>query len=385
MGAGEESVRVALPAVIATAVLAAHDPTARISDFGGETMGTRWTVRAVLPAGLPPETVRAAIVDRLDGIVGQMSHWLPTSLLSRFNRADAGHWTTLPPDFAHVIARGLAIAAATQGAFDPTIGRIVDLRGFGPTPAAAPPVGHARGVGSGDVPAAIPANVPADDPADDPAGDLAGALAEALADAGWQRLTFSAGDRRLRQPGGLSLDLSGIAKGFAVDAVAAVLDRLGIRHALTEIGGEFVGRGIRPDGLPWWVDLETPPGCTLAPLRVALHGIAVATSGDYRRGAHTIDPRTGCPVDNGVVSVSVLHDDALTADAWATALTVLGPGQGKALATAHGIAARIVTLTRGTGTQETGTQETGTRETGTRETGEAREYLTPALRAMLAD
>lgn len=323
--------RIALPAVIDPAVVAAHDPSAAVVDLGGETMGTRWSVRAVLPAGMPVAVVEAAIVARLDGIVGEMSHWSPTSLLSRFNRAGAGEWTTLPPDFAHVVARGLAIAAATGGAFDPTIGRLVERWGFGPHPVDAPPTDAE--------------------------------VATARAAAGWQRLTYSPGDRRLRQPGGLSLDLSGIAKGFAVDAVADLLARRGVVHALVEIGGELVGRGLRPDCEPWWVDLEVPPGGTLAPLRIALHGLAVATSGDYRRGAHTIDPRTGHPVANGIVSASVIHADALTADAWATALTVLGVGRGLALAATHRIAGRIVTLVD----------------------GETREYLTPALKAMLSD
>nr|WP_137899048.1 FAD:protein FMN transferase [Sphingomonas sp. 2SG] len=291
-------------------------------------MGTRWSVRAVLPAGLDASAVHAAVVARLDAIVAEMSHWLPTSLLSRFNRAAAGSAMVLPPDFAEVMARGLAIAAATGGAFDPAIGRLVDLWGFGPVPVAA--------------------------------GPDAAALDAARAASGWRRLGWSAGDRRLSQPGGVALDLSGIAKGFAVDAVAATLARLGVVHALIEIGGELVGRGVRPDGQPWWVDLEAPPGAYVAPLRIALHGLAVATSGDYRRGGHTIDPRTGRSTDNGVVSVSVIAADALSADAWATALTVLGPEAGGALAAGQGVAARIAVEGGG-------------------------ETLTPALEAMLAD
>jgi len=320
-------VRIALPAVISAAAVAGCGPAAVLTDLGGETMGTRWSVRSALPAGLPAGTVRAAIVARLDAIVAEMSHWSPTSLLSRFNRAPAGSWTVLPPDFAQVMARGLAIAATSGGAFDPTIGRLVDLRGFGPVAAPAPPD--------------------------------AGAVDAAMTASGWRRLAFSAGDRRLYQPGGVSLDLSGIAKGFAVDAVADVLARVGVVHCLVEIGGELAGRGVRPDGQPWWVDLETPPGVALPPLRIALHGIAVATSGDYRRGDHTLDPRTGRSIGNNVVSASVIAADALTADAWATALTVLGPVAGMALAAAEGIAARIVTR-------------------------EGREYLSPALAGMLA-
>jgi thiamine biosynthesis lipoprotein len=321
-------VRIALPAAISAAAIAACDPAAVVTDLGGETMGTRWSVRAVLPAGLDASAVHAAVVARLDAIIAEMSHWLPTSLLSRFNRAAAGSAMVLPPDFAEVMARGLAIAAATGGAFDPAIGRLVDLWGFGPVPVAAVPD--------------------------------AAALDAARAASFWRRLGWSAGDRRLSQPGGVALDLSGIAKGFAVDAVAATLARLGVVHALVEIGGELVGRGVRPDGQPWWVDLEAPPGVDVAPLRIALHGLAVATSGDYRRGGHTIDPRTGRSTDNGVVSVSVIAADALSADAWATALTVLGPDAGRALAAGRGVAARIVVEGGG-------------------------ETLTPALEAMLAD
>ena len=144
------------------------------------------------------------------------------------------------------------------------------------------------------------------------------------------------------QPGGLSLDLSGIAKGYAVDVLADLLTGFDIFHALVEIGGELVGRGVRPDGEPWWVDLEDPPGVVLPRLRIALHGVAVATSGNYRRGAHTLDPHSGQSADNGIRSVSVIHRTALEADAWATALTVLGPERGMDLAVREGLAVRIV-------------------------------------------
>jgi FAD:protein FMN transferase len=125
---------------------------------------------------------------------------------------------------------------------------------------------------------------------------------------------------------------------------------LGIEDFLIEIGGELRGEGVKPDGQPWWVELEPVPGAKLAPLRVALHGLSVATSGDYRRFferdgrryAHSIDPRTGWPIDNQVVSVSVLHHEAMLADAWATALTVLGP-DGMLLAEQQGLAAHMVT------------------------------------------
>lgn len=300
--------RIAVPPLI-SAALTGHAADAVVRDLAGETMGTIWRVRFAAPRARDPAPLRAAIVARLDGIVGEMSHWQPDSRLSMFNRAGAGQWIGLPPDFATVVAAALEMARLTGGAFDPTIGRLIDLRGFGPSgPRLADPE----------------------------------AIAAARAAAGWTRLAYDSAARRLRQPGGLSLDLSGIAKGHAVDAVAGLLAAAGIRHCLVEIGGELAGRGLRPDGEPWWVDLEDPPGATLPPLRIALHEIAVATSGDYRRGAHTIDPRTGASAETGIVSASVLHRSAMLADAWATALTVLGPSEGLAAAARYAIPARLI-------------------------------------------
>lgn len=271
-------------------------------------MGTSWSVRFAKPSGCETAVIEAAIGQRLDGIIAEMSHWRSDSLISAYNRAAPGSSNPLPADFATVVEAAIEIARRSGGAFDPTIGRITELRGFGPDPALR---------------------------SDDEAG-----IAAALAIAGWQRLQFK--DRQLFQPGGLALDLSGIAKGYAVDAVADLLAAHGINHALVEIGGELAGRGVRPDGDPWWVELEDPPGVVLPRLRIALHGLAVATSGDYRRGAHTVDPRTGRSAERGLRSVSVIHHSAMLADAWATALTVLGPDDGLALAGREGLAARFV-------------------------------------------
>ncbi|KQT32852.1 thiamine biosynthesis protein ApbE [Sphingomonas sp. Leaf412] len=285
-------------------------------------MGTTWRVLLVRPRGLRVD-LAAAVAARLAGIVAEMSHWAHDSVLSRFNRAAAGAWIALPPDFAQVVDAAFDVAQASGGAFDPAIGRLVDLYGHGP-------------------------------PGPQPAPD-ADAVAAARDASGWHRLDRDAGARRLRQPGGCALDLSGIAKGFAVDAVADLLAQHGVTHALVEIGGELSGRGVQPSGEPWWVDLETPPGAAVAPLRVALHGLSVATSGDYVRGAHNIDPRAGLPAA-GAVAVSVIHASAMIADAWASALIVLGE-DAAGVAALHGLAARLVTR--------------------------AGEHLSPALAAML--
>lgn len=283
-------------------------------DLGGATMGTRWSLRLAAPA-LPPglgERIQA----ELDTVVAEMSHWEPGSHLSRFNAAPADSWHALPPGFAAVMAAALDLAALSDGAFDPAIGAVVDLWGFGAVAAERLPP--------------------------DPA-----ALAAARAAGGWRRLGFDRATARLHQPGGVRLDLSAIAKGHAVDRVAALLRDAGHPAFLLEIGGELRGEGLRPDGQPWWVDVEPPPGCPLPRTRIGLTGLSVATSGDYRRFhavdgrrlAHTLDPRTGTPVSNAPPSVSVLHDQAMLADAWATLLTVLGVDAGLALADAHGIAA----------------------------------------------
>jgi thiamine biosynthesis lipoprotein len=286
--------------------------------LAGETMGATWSVKLVAPPTANAEALAAMAQRELDSVVRQMSPWEPLSDLSRYNSAPAGSWTALPPAFAQVLRCALEIAQATDGAFDPTLGGLVDLWGFGPRPfSGAPP--QAR--------------------------DLAG-VREA---AGWRRLVFD-GDGLL-QPGGLSLDLNGIAKGFAVDQVAAALDRAGARSYLVEVGGELRGTGAKPDGQPWWVELERPPTANdgLRTL-VALHGLSAATSGDYRRFfehdgrryAHTLDPATAAPVTHSTVSVTVLDQSCMRADAYATALTVMAPDAALAFAAARGLAVLIL-------------------------------------------
>lgn len=289
----------------------------------GLSMGTTWCVKLSGPRQLDIAALQRAVQYTLDAVVAQMSPWESGSDISRFNRAGAYAWHTLPAAFAQVMGAALQVADASGGAFDPTAGELVNLWGFGPPG----PVSRA------------------------PAGEV---LAAARARAGWHRLALR--DGRLRQPGGAMLDLSAIAKGFGVDQVARLLDARGFGHHLVEVGGELRGSGIRPDGQPWWVDLKHPPGAdALLATRVALHGLSVATSGDYLRHfsdegvsrSHTLDPRTGCPITHGLASVSVLHADCMLADAWSTALTVLGTEPGLACAREQGLAALFVQRTPG--------------------------------------
>lgn len=291
---------------------------ARIGILSGATMGTRWTVKLLLPAATEPEVFRAGIQQRLDRVVAQMSSRDRGSDLRRYNRAPAGHRQTLAP--------GAVGGAGDCGAQrwrlrDPTAGAPVELWCFGASPARIAPrrtLMRSRRRGS--------------------AADGRCCL--------WDRAASA-----LMQPGGIALDLYGIAKGYGVDCVFEYLQGCGLQHVLVEVGGELRGCGCKPDGRPWWVAQERPPGAeSLAQTRVALHAQAIATSGDYlryfeaagRRYSHTLDPRTALPVDGRVAAVTVLHRSCMYADAWATAPTVLGAEAGLALAKAQGLAAAFV-------------------------------------------
>ena len=294
----------------------------QVHTVSGETMGTTWSVRFVGPPGADTAACTGRIAARLRALVAALSHWDAESELSRFNRAAAGSWHAVSPDLHAVVADGLAVARASGGAFDPTAGALVNRWGFGATgrhdqPGFVPPTPHEA------------------------------AAARALG--GWTRLGVPPPAPQLRQPGGMALDLSGIAKGHPVDVLVDLLRDEGVRDLLVEVGGELRGLGVKPDGQPWWTAIERPPGPSAdwPEVRVALHGLAVATSGDYRRHfdahgvrvAHTVDPRDGQPVAPGTVSCSVVHARCTLADAWATALTVLGPDVGRAVADREGIAA----------------------------------------------
>lgn len=329
--------RVLVPLAIAPAHPPINCPT---RDFAGQSMGTSWSVLFVDTSGRGGHDWQGEIQAQLDRVVAQMSHWQADSSLGIYNRASAGSWHVLPPEFHSVMQCALQVAALSDGAYDPTAGALVNLWGFGPGGAYA---------------------------AADFLPPSATAVGAAMADCGWQRVSLDA-DRRMFQPGGLQLDLSSIAKGYAVDLVADYLHASGVDHFLVEVGGELRGAGMKADGQPWWVSLEAPVAST-APTIAALHGLSIATSGDYRRCfehagqryAHTLDPRSGYPLATGVASVTVLHRECMQADAWSTAMTVMGVEAGLAHAEAHALAVHFVR----------------------HEDGEYREYMSSAFAGML--
>jgi thiamine biosynthesis lipoprotein len=299
---------------------AAPPPGSAVHTFDGATMGTTWSARVAAGA---VSDLQAALQAELDAIVAQMSHWDPDSLLSRYNRAPAGTWVDLPAQFFDVMDYALWAREASGGACDPALGALVGLWGFGP----ARRYDHA-GFYAPD----------------------AAAIARAQAQRAAARVELDRTRRRLLQPGGAVLDLSCVAKGYAVDRLARCLESRDLHHYVVEVGGELRGAGVKPDGQPWWVEIEAVPDGAAPQAVVTQHVLTDDTSGDYRqyftqgprRVSHTLDPRTGWPIANGVAAVTVLAPTCMAADALSTVLTVLGPVDGVAFAARHALAARFL-------------------------------------------
>ena len=312
--------RVLVPQSIGGPPLPPFGTRAEVGLLEGRTMGTTWRTRVVVRDRVELASHRVAIEAALAGLIDDLSNWEPDSALSCFGRAPLGAWQSLPDSLIDVLVAAKAVHARSGGAFDPTVAAAVGRWGFGPQPRAG---------------VAAPAVVLA---------------------ACFDAIEVDVPGRRARRRADVGLDLCGIAKGYAVDRLSHLLTARGAPHHLIEIGGELRGNGVKPDGMPWWVALETPPDgsttdddATLA----ALHGLSIATSGDYRhyferegrRYAHTIDPATGRPVTDAAASVTVLHADCMRADAEATAIVVLGVDAGLAYANAQGLAARVIART----------------------------------------
>ncbi|MDR1076001.1 MAG: FAD:protein FMN transferase [Xanthomonadaceae bacterium] len=314
-------------------MLASHAPASdAIATLGGQSMGTSWSAKLVLPRRDDMHRWHMTIQTCLDTVVAQMSHWEPDSDLSRFNRASAGTWHVLPADFLCVLNCAIDIARKSDGAYDPTVGPLVALWGFGP----------------------------AQGPHRVPAADMLDAVRQQV---GWQRIQIDEKNFRILQPGALHLDFSAIAKGYAVDLVVHRLRAAGIASALVEVGGEIHGFGTKPDGSAWQVLIEATPDESaderFTPRIVSLAEDSLATSGDrwhrfHQDGhsySHTFDPRTGTTVKQVDTAVTVLASDTMRADAWATALMVMEMEHGLSFAEEHGLAARFVRA-NGSGIEE---------------------------------
>jgi len=282
--------------------------------FRGETMGTTYTITV---HGAPADELArlpAEIDVRLRSINKAMSTWDPNSEISRINQMPAAQKVIVSEDFYHVLSAALSLSEATDGAFDVTVGPLVNLWGFGP------PAGNER--------------------------PTAAALEEARRHVGYRKLDVN-GRSLSKGVQGMYLDFSAIAKGYGVDAVAEILRKRGVANFLVEIGGEVVVAGRAPGGEPWAIGIERPEeniarGAALYGIVHLTHG-ALATSGSYRRfkrrqaekSHHIIDPRTGLSTNSSLVSVTVFAGNCMTADGIATALMVMGTDTGLRWLEAH--------------------------------------------------
>lgn len=285
--------------------------------LSGATMGTTWRV-TVVDEGRDP----APILPMIEGVLAQvdreMSTWRDDSAISEFNRSRDTAAQPAPAALVEVVAIAQEVSERSGGAFDVTVDPLVDAWGFGRPGPLAPPT-----------------------------DDELAALRERV---GWSKLhpDRAASTLRKDEPS-LTITLSAIAPGYAADILSDRLVELGFGRHLVDVGGEFRARGDGPSGA-WRLGIERPDGPAdarvlqeIVPLREA----ALATSGDYRnyreeggkRISHTIDPRTGRPIAHGLASVTIIHQTAALADAYATALNVLGPDDGFALAERDGLAA----------------------------------------------
>lgn len=299
-------------------------------ELRGPTMGTTYSV---IVSRLPPSVARTDVAAAIAAVLREadqhLSGWNAAGELARINDSRSTDWLPISPQLLEVLRESANVSRASGGAFDVTVGPLVRAWGFG-------------------------AGAVADAPMPSPT-----LLDQLRATVGQERLELRDQPPALRKAvPGLTLDLDGIAPGWAVDRIAGRLESLGVTDYLVELGGEVRARGRSPAGRPWRVAIERPVPGRPRPLAVIeLDARGVSTSGDYRdyrdiggrRVSHTIDPRTGRPVDHGLAEVTVVHASVAAADAWATALMVLGPEEGMRLARRQGLAALFVTRTAATG------------------------------------
>lgn len=279
----------------------------------GNAMGTTYSIQADCPGTVPHDRIDAELA-RLNAL---LSTYDPHSELSRFNRGLSGMALPVSPELVAVVDAAFVVSGQTRGAFDATVAPLVALWGFGADAAQRMP-------GEQEV-------------------------ARALRSVDYRRVAHSRDPPRLEKLLPATLDLSGIAKGFAVDRVAGVLDDAGCGSYLIEFGGEIRASGNPSGGGPWRVGVESPAGPDYVRTVLLVNG-ALATSGDYRqyretdgvRVSHIIDPRTGYPVRHRLASVTVFADTAMTADALATALLVMGEAEASLFARDAGVAALFV-------------------------------------------
>ena len=288
--------------------------------LNGQTMGTRYSAVFFAAPGADEADIGARLFAAVDEVDRQMSSWKPDSDLNRLNNAAIDQWLAIPDELLFVLQSALDVSRQSKGAFDIGVGDLVHAWGFGPSQGYV----DEKRIDELTLREYLPAT------------DV---------------LELDPVNRRARKRAAITLDLSGIAKGYGVDRLARCLELLGITRYLVGIDGEMRARDVKPDGKPWAIAIERPVSGVREVMGVMeLGDAAIATSGDYRhrverRGqtfGHTIDGPVRAPSSNRIASVSVVEASCMLADAWATALLVLGEKEGVELARERGMEALFV-------------------------------------------
>ncbi len=303
-------------ALLASLLLSACSEKPEQLVFSGLTMGTTYQVK-VVPDQLPvPANLGQTIQATLEQLDNTFSTYQSDSELMSLNRTPVGETVSLSVPMLRVLGTSNQVFQLTGGAFDPTVGPLVNLWGFGP------------------------------ELSQDKVPELS-KIKKQLNRIGFRKLAVDRQTASARRTADIQLDLSAVAKGYAVDVIAELLISLGLENYLVEVGGELRTNGLKVNGQPWRIAIESP---TLERREVqqalALGNAAIATSGDYRnyferggkRYSHTIDPRTGFPITHQLASVTVIASDTAYADALATGLMVMGHSESLALAEKNDLA-----------------------------------------------
>lgn len=296
----------------------------KIFSISGMTMGTTYSVKLLPQKNILDKTAVHADIEQILADINQsMSTYIPDSELSLLNQSNVSDWQNLSDDLYSVIEHANSVSVITNGAFDVTVGPLVNLWGFGPDP--------------------FTHEIPDE-----------ALLQETKKHTGYEKIVIDLLSNRIsKSDPNIYIDLSGIAKGYAVDKIASYLDKNNIQNYLVEIGGELIGKGLNANHQAWQIGIEQAKSLERSVQRiVSLNNMAMATSGDYRnyfekagvRYSHTIDSATGKPINHNLASVTVLNESTMHADAMATAFMVLGTEKTHALANKLGIA--VYTLSK---------------------------------------
>lgn len=338
-----------LLAVLAICCLGCSPQPAAVAELSGSTMGTTYSIKVTPPPDADTATRLQQEIDRrLEQVNQLMSTYRDDSVLSGFNAYRGTDWYAVPTALVDLVSQAKVISTKTDGAYDVTVGPLVNLWGFGRSGRRdAPP-------GSDEIEALLPR-------------------------IGHDKLETQTQPPALRKAAvDLEVDLSSIAKGWGVDELAGLLEREGIRNYLVEIGGELRAAGSKSPGQPWRIAVERPIAGQRSVQRIVnLGDVAMATSGDYRnffeqggqRYSHTIDPRSGQSVQHRLASVTVFASTCAEADGWATALMALGDRLAPAVADRHGIEALFIVR-----------DDDGLRELASSAMGKAAYFETPPAR-----